>query len=162
MPARMGQTHVSSPHHSNLHRSDLQGEDTLNPHEACLSSHPSRSFSPIYHFFDSASITQHLNDLIASGVPLEEATLINKCNKHPRNLSLIGILPNQLRTLIKRCSDNVDIVFEEISKVIFWEGYKIWKARKARNKNFGNIYPLKNGGSSTGNPQNVENANSPK
>ena len=98
---------------------------------------PSAPSTFVYHFFDPETTIRHeLDHLIASGVPVEDAKLISKINKHSRNLSLIGILPNQLRTLIKRCCDEPDVVFEDISKVLFWEGYKIWKRRKVLNKNF--------------------------
>jgi hypothetical protein len=116
----------------------LFGERTHLTHTArTRRTSPPTLFTPIYQFFDpESSIQQDLNHLIASGVPVEEASVINKVNKHPRNLSLIGILPNQLRTLIKRSGEEVDLVFEDVSKVLFWEGYKIWKTRKVRNREF--------------------------
>lgn len=55
---------------------------------------------------------------------------------------MIGILPNQLRAMLKQENpDNCDIAFEDISRELFWQGYTIWQARKARIKEFWNIAP---------------------
>ena len=42
---------------------------------------------------------------------------------------MIGILPNQLRYLLKQVNQN-DNGFEELSKELFWKGYGIWIMRK--------------------------------
>jgi len=71
-----------------------------------------------------------VNHLLSQGIPLDLAQMTNKINKHDRNLSMIGILPNQLRTLLKENNGkNCDIAFEDISKELFWQGYRIWQSR---------------------------------
>jgi len=48
-----------------------------------------------------------------------------------------GILPNQLRIILKEENPNTaDIAFEDISKELFWHGYKIWLTRNRRVKDF--------------------------
>ena len=87
--------------------------------------------SGIYHFFDPERKPQNeVNHLLSCGIPLESAKLINKVNCHDRGLSLIGILPNQLRSLLKQTQQDADVAFEAISKELFWKGYAIWKIRK--------------------------------
>ena len=53
-----------------------------------------------------------------------------------RGLSLLGILPNQIRQLLKSSGHPADLAFEEISMELFWGGYKIWCQRKRRNDYF--------------------------
>jgi len=48
---------------------------------------------------------------------------------------MIGILPNQLRVLLKQVNQN-DGGFEVLSKELFWKGYGIWKSRKRLISNF--------------------------
>jgi len=86
--------------------------------------------SGIYHFFDHGVKPRfETNHLISCGIPIEEAKLINKLNAHDRNLSMVGILPNQIRRLQKN-RDEGDKTFEELSKELFWQGYNIWNKRK--------------------------------
>ena len=73
------------------------------------------------------------------GIPLGLATKINKINNHNRDLCMRGILPNQLRIILKEENPNTaDIAFEDISKELFWHGYKIWLTRNRRIKDFWN------------------------
>jgi hypothetical protein len=70
---------------------------------------------------------------------MEYAKLISKVNNHNRSLNLLGILPNQLRTLIKMSGvPDIDAVFEDISKSLFWKGYTLWNTRKRLIANFWN------------------------
>ena len=38
--------------------------------------------------------------------------------------------------MLKKYTEDVDTAFIDISKTLFWQGYRIWKARKELNKNF--------------------------
>ena len=67
---------------------------------------------------------------------IEYASLINKINDHNPFLSIIGILPNQLRILAKQTNNDGDKTFEEVSRKLFWNGYNIWKKRKRLISNF--------------------------
>ena len=50
---------------------------------------------------------------------------------------MLGILPNQLKELLKVQNPSLcDAAFEDFSKEIFWNGYKIWRARTERMKFF--------------------------
>jgi hypothetical protein len=96
----------------------------------------SSSPSTVYHFFDpSSSPKLETNHLLAHGIPIDDAKLIAKINRHNRSLSMIGILPNQLRHLLKQVNQN-DNGFEELSKELFWKGYGIWNTRKRFISNF--------------------------
>ena len=69
-------------------------------------------------------------------IPLDSAQKISKINNHPKGLSLLGILPNQLRGLLKSGGQDADIAFDDISMELFRHGYRIWIQRKRLNKNF--------------------------
>ena len=93
----------------------------------------------IYHFFDpEAPRITETNFLADSGIPLDIANKINKINNHPRSLSLIGILPNQIRHLLKQSGQDVDEAFNNISMELFWSGYAIWSQRNIYNDHFWN------------------------
>ena len=83
------------------------------------------------HFFDGrvekSEETKHLSQ---SGLSSFAAGLINKINKHPPELSALGILPNQLRSLMKLTLNEHDDAMLDLSKTLFWKGYSIWKKRK--------------------------------
>ena len=105
--------------------------------------HPARAMckspsfpSAVYRFFDFASLPKlETNHLVLHGIPIDDAKLIAKINQHNPSLSMIGILPNQLRQMLKRINQN-DNGFEELSKDLFWKGYGIWKIRKRLMSNF--------------------------
>ena len=105
--------------------------------------HPARAMckspsfpSTVYRFFDFASLPKlETNHLVLHGIPIDDAKLIARINQHNPSLSMIGILPNQLRQMLKRVNQN-DNGFEELSKDLFWKGYGIWKIRKRLMSNF--------------------------
>jgi hypothetical protein len=98
---------------------------------------PSPTHSEVYNFFDPEDRGRHdINHLLQVGIPLESAKLINKINQHNRSLTLIGVLPNQLRNMLKTTNEDGERAFEEISKELFYQGYKIWNARKRMVTNF--------------------------
>jgi hypothetical protein len=86
--------------------------------------------SGIYHFFDPEyGHRNEINHFISLGIPHDRASLINRINSHDRSLSMIGILPNQLRRLFN-CREDYDSAFEALSKELFWHGYNIWNTRR--------------------------------
>jgi len=85
----------------------------------------------VYHFFDPESRPRsETSHLLSSGIPLEFAKIITQINNHDRNLCVLGILPNQLRYLLKISNGDGNTAFELISKEMFWSSYMIWKKRK--------------------------------
>jgi hypothetical protein len=107
-------------------------------HPARIGVSKGRSFSPyIYHFFDpECPCVPETDHLLSCGIPLDSAQRISKINNHPKGLSLLGILPNQLRGLLKSGGQDADIAFDDISMELFRHGYRIWIQRKRLNKNF--------------------------
>src|SRR5690242_19353715 len=87
--------------------------------------HPARtmckfsSVPSVYHFFDFVSSPKlETNHLLVHGIPIDDAKLITKFNQHNPSLSMIGILPNQLRKMLRRVNQNAS-GFEELSKELF-------------------------------------------
>jgi hypothetical protein len=98
---------------------------------------PSFPQSDVYHFFIPTSEPRiETNHLFSQGIPRDYAKTIARINSHNRNLSMIGILPNQIRRLLKENNMNENVAFEELSREIFWGGYEIWKKRKRLMSNF--------------------------
>jgi hypothetical protein len=106
----------------------------------CLQHEPrtlSSSFTPdallpsTYCFFDASSPkektikTPHI-------IPDRAAGLIDKANQHNCFLGVLGILPNQLRTLFKEYghSDDIEVALEDISRSLFFAGFEIWNKRQ--------------------------------
>jgi len=92
----------------------------------------------VYKFFDPEQDSRaETNHLFTQGIPLDLAMKLNKINNHNKDLCMLGILPNQLRSLLKLYNQSeYDTAFEDISRELFWQGYTIWKARKQRMKHF--------------------------
>ena len=66
-----------------------------------------------------------------------EAKAIHKINRHNKVLSVLGILPNQLRTLMKNAiGDSTEEALTDIRKTLFLGGYRVWKKRKLLVKEF--------------------------
>ena len=98
----------------------------------------------VYKFFDPEQIPRNeVNHFLAQGIPLDIATKINKINNHNKDMCMIGILPNQLKTLLNSQNQTTaNIAFEDISKEIFWQSYSIWQTRKRHISEFWrNIVP---------------------
>ena len=68
--------------------------------------------------------------------PLRLSSEDQQNKQSPKGLSLLGILPNQLRELLKSGGQDADIAFDDISMELFRHGYRIWIQRKRLNKNF--------------------------
>ena len=107
-------------------------------------SHPPRSRATgkvnipnIYHFGSpTPNHTENVNEMLAKGVPIHIAKQISKVNKHHPLLAVLGILPNQLRDLLKTTVSTCDEAFEDISFTLFWHGYQIWKLRRSKVNRF--------------------------
>ena len=60
-----------------------------------------------------------------------ERKLFSKIERHPPLAALLGILPNQLRELLKKQKmKNREEALTDLSLSMFWQGYMIWKRRK--------------------------------
>ena len=106
--------------------------------ERAATQHRQRQFvqqqrnSSIYHFFDGQYPCRNETDyLMRAGIPPDFVKLINKVNNHDRLLSVLGIMPNQLREIMKSSLDNWEDAWHDLNKTIFWKGYHPWKKRKA-------------------------------
>jgi hypothetical protein len=56
--------------------------------------------------------------------------LIAQINKHKPELSALGILPNQLRTLLKG-SAHAEEALADLRQTLFWKGFNLWRKRTA-------------------------------
>jgi len=64
-------------------------------------------------------------------VPGKSAQLFDKINQFDQKLLLIGILPNQLRTLAREHKmEDIEASLDSLRGTLFWDGYEIWKKRK--------------------------------
>ena len=110
---------------------------TLSPRSQ---SGPSPAESSIYHFFDSRlPMRNEIGHLMNRGMHEGEATLIDKTNRHNKVLSALGILPNQLRTLLKNTiGDKTEEALTDFRRSLFFSGYRVWKRRKVLVASFWN------------------------
>jgi hypothetical protein len=103
-------------------------------------SHPPRSISKhpklsilndcsLMNFYDPFAPME--NSTNVASIPPPITKLINRMNRHPRALSLLGILPNQLRTLLKETDhkDRETALFD-LSRSLLLAGFGIWKKRQ--------------------------------
>src|SRR6185503_15460888 len=85
-----------------VHTDRLFTERTMRSHAPRATPSSLAQSQSVYQFFDpERPALSDINHLLSSGIPIDYAKLINKVDVHDRNLSLLGILPNQLRTLLK-------------------------------------------------------------
>jgi len=94
-----------------------------------------RSISSL-HFYDAfASGTP----AILHSIPFRASELLRKLNRHPRFLSVLGILPNQLRTLLKESGhENREVALLDISRTLFFAGFRVWSKRHHLNSYYWN------------------------
>ena len=69
--------------------------------------------------------------LIIRAVGQRAEGFISRINKHRPLLSSVGILPNQLRAILKDSTPYFEEAFEDISYTLVFHSYQIWKTRKA-------------------------------
>jgi len=93
---------------------------------------PSYSSSDsLFHFFDGRrEKTNELPHFTQAGISNTTAKLLAKINKHKPELSGLGILPNQLRTFLKK-SGRCEEVLADLTQTLFWKGFELWKKRTA-------------------------------
>ena len=91
----------------------------------------------IYRLFDpSSSPRNEETHLIGCGIPAQLAKLIDRSNRHERGLSLLGVLPKNFRAILYTSIEKPEEAYNDISKTLFWSGYRIWKQRKVLNTRF--------------------------
>jgi len=102
--------------------------------------HPPRSLSrhphseilnsiSLINFYDAFAPMERSQNL--GSIPPRAAELITKMNRHPRSLSLLGILPNQFRTLLKELGfQNREEAISDLARTLFFAGFSIWSKRQ--------------------------------
>ena len=84
--------------------------------------------SSIIHFFDANSPKKSHRP---NSLPPRAADLIGQMNRHPHFLGLLGILPNQLRTLLKETGHECrEESLLDLSHTLFLAGYRVWEKRQ--------------------------------
>jgi hypothetical protein len=112
-------------------------ERTCGTHSPRIRSVPLPSVSSMFQFFDARSPSRNDTQYLKSrGLNQGEAALVQKINRHNKFLSVLGILPNQLRKLMKDSCDNTDEVILDLKKTLFFAGYGIWKRRRVLMNDF--------------------------
>ena len=84
----------------------------------------------LYSFWNAHASHDSIKARSISSLPPEIATLIDRTNKHPKFLSILGIIPNELRTLVKSACVSHEEALTDISRTLFFAGYRIWKLRQ--------------------------------
>ena len=113
--------------------------------------HPPRSLSrhphseilnsiSLINFYDAFAPMERSQNL--GSIPPRAAELITKMNRHPRSLSLLGILPNQFRTLLKNLASMKAI--SDLARTLFFAGFSIWSKDKRWPPVSGRSYHRKN------------------
>jgi hypothetical protein len=116
-------------------------ERATHNHSARLQPPSQLASSSVYHFFDAHSPKRsEEKHMIDCGVPADLARLIDRENHHDKFLSTLGILPNQLRSLLQQSGAGAECekAWIDISHTLFWAGYNIWKKRKKLVQSFWN------------------------
>jgi len=88
----------------------------------------------MYSFFDAWTPNDPTKARL-SNVPGEIAKLIDKANKHPPFLSILGVLPNQLRTILKKTGLNdIDEIMDDLSYTLFREYPHLGQETEAQSR----------------------------
>ena len=88
-----------------------------------------RTSSHVYNLFSvTPPRSEHTAELLSLGATPRLCTFISRINKH-RPL-LVGILPNQLRAILKDSTPYFEEAFEDISYTLVFHSYQIWKTRR--------------------------------
>ena len=70
-------------------------------------------------------------------IPSRATELIRKANQHPCFLGVLGILPNQLRTLLKEFGyQNREEILLDISRTLFFAGFHLFTKKQEKNLEF--------------------------
>ena len=109
-------------------------------------SHPPRTLSkhldtvnlqsfPTLNFYDILS--PKTPTPLSTHIPARASELIRKANQHPCFLGVLGILPNQLRTLLKEFDHkNREDALLDISRTLFFAGFDLWQKRQQLNSQY--------------------------
>ena len=129
----------------NLSKDWPPGLFSINEHSNALFSertplfHPPRTLSkhPINVLLQSCSTINFFDAFTPkkartpTSLPPRAANLIGQMNRQPRFLGVLGILPNQLRTLLKETGhENREEALLDLSRTLFFAGYRVWKKRQ--------------------------------
>jgi len=118
---------------------NLFRERALPAHRARVGpSHPPKPVGP-YRFFCQSNMKKEEKHFIDCGIPAELARKIDRTNRHEQGLSLLGILPNQLRAMLRNSTESIaeaEKAWTDVSKTLFWQGYSIWSMRRKLNAAF--------------------------
>ena len=111
---------------------DLKFSERLAPsHSPRACAHGTERSTNIYNFFAlTPPRHENLKEMEMKGVPVHIAKLIYNFSKHNPLLSTLGILPNQLRNILKLWTPNFEEAFDDIAVTLFFHSYQIWKFRK--------------------------------
>jgi hypothetical protein len=90
--------------------------------------------SNVFSFHLPLSQSYDNRDLKSCIISSFERKAITKTNKHKFSLLALGILPNQLRRLLRPNMGTCESVLSELQNICFWGGYQIWRTRKALMK----------------------------
>jgi len=97
-----------------------------------LSKHPESvvlNSTPLINFYDAFAPTERSQNV--GSIPPRAAELIAQMNRHPRFLSLLGILPNRFRTLLKESNhENREEAILDLNRTLFFAGFRIWNRRQ--------------------------------
>jgi hypothetical protein len=89
----------------------------------------------LINFYDAFAPTD--KSLNIDSIPPIAAKLINQMNRHSRFLSLLGVIPNQLRTLLKENDyENREEILLDLSRTLFFAGFRIWDQRRKMTSRF--------------------------
>ena len=81
-------------------------------------------------FYDAFSSKRPIT-ASSTSIPSWAVKLFNKINKHPCFLGVLGILPNQLRSLLKVSGHTArEEALLDISRTLFFAGFRVWTKRQ--------------------------------
>jgi hypothetical protein len=139
---RWSYDHITIPQHTD----NLFRERTIPPHPPRTLSKQARNMIPktcLINFHDAHAPMEKPQNW--GSAPPREIALIGRMNQHPRPLSLLGILPNQFRTLLKETAfENREEAISDLSRTLFFAGFSIWNKRQKLSSRFWNDISPKN------------------
>ena len=105
-------------------------ERSLPTHQGRLPPHRSVPKAQVYSLLETPSQLGWKFANIHATIPSKTINLRNKINLFDSTLLMLGVLPNQLRSIAKEYKmEHTDDFFTRFSDTLFWEGYEIWKKR---------------------------------
>jgi ribonuclease HI len=117
---------------------NLFRERAFPSHKARASPTAEQRSNCAYQFTRAHPVKNREKHLIDCGIPADLARLIDRANRHEQALSALGILPNQLWTILRASTSNPEEAWLDISDTLFWQGYNIWISRKRLTKTYWN------------------------